>query len=187
MTIGWRNQSRIRLISLPNDRFGSEWFSKSFARCSLQWVYGKTAVLFCRAAKLRGEKLFCFSPSYNHYTGIEPVPRIILISNKKKTKIYEMELCQARRFPQSISVSVISSFYSFNLYKPSSILSVLRLRSWPMYCQTVKWEKYSTKYLSCICKMYEGRSRNSCPHCFLYHCAPDHSYSTVAGGLEVMS
>ncbi len=24
MTIGWRNQSEIRLISLPNDRFGSE-------------------------------------------------------------------------------------------------------------------------------------------------------------------
>ena len=24
MTIGWRNQSRIRLISLPNDKFGSE-------------------------------------------------------------------------------------------------------------------------------------------------------------------
>jgi D-alanyl-D-alanine dipeptidase len=24
MSIGWRNQSRIRLISLPNDTFGSE-------------------------------------------------------------------------------------------------------------------------------------------------------------------
>ena len=24
MIIGWRNQSRIRLISLPNDKFGSE-------------------------------------------------------------------------------------------------------------------------------------------------------------------
>ncbi len=24
MTIGWRNQSRVRLISLPNDKFGSE-------------------------------------------------------------------------------------------------------------------------------------------------------------------
>jgi hypothetical protein len=24
MIIGWRNQSRIRLISLPNDTFGSE-------------------------------------------------------------------------------------------------------------------------------------------------------------------
>ena len=35
MIIGWRNQSRIRLISLPNDKFGSEWSFESFARCSL--------------------------------------------------------------------------------------------------------------------------------------------------------
>ena len=68
MIIGWRNQSKIRLISLPNDKFGSEWFFESFARCSLQWIYGKTAQLFCCAAKRRGEKLLSFSPSYNHYS-----------------------------------------------------------------------------------------------------------------------
>ena len=27
-------------------------------------------MLFYRAAKLRGEKLFCFSPSYNHYYAV---------------------------------------------------------------------------------------------------------------------
>jgi len=36
MIIGWRNQSKIRLIALPNDKFGSEGFDESFARCSLQ-------------------------------------------------------------------------------------------------------------------------------------------------------
>ena len=35
----------------------------------LQCVYGKTARLFCCAAKLRGEKRIRFSPSYNHYNG----------------------------------------------------------------------------------------------------------------------
>ena len=33
----------------------------------MQCVYGKTARLFCCAAKLRGEKRIRFSPSYNHY------------------------------------------------------------------------------------------------------------------------
>ena len=33
----------------------------------LKIIRPKTAVLFYRAAKLRGEKLFRFSPSYNHY------------------------------------------------------------------------------------------------------------------------
>ena len=70
MIIGWRKQSLLRLFSLPNDTFGSEWFEKSFARCSLQWIHGKTALLFCCTAKRCGGTLCGVSPSCNHYRNI---------------------------------------------------------------------------------------------------------------------